>query len=139
MYKNSIETINNNLDSIGNQIIGRFIELSCLVEEDKCQFNHIGHYEFESDCGLGGMNLYIDFKESNIIDKRIKRVGGVKSGIFKISLKEGFVSWNDLFNIIDFTMFKLCDENGIYIDDLKVVEDENEIGKYCIKSFISCN
>ena len=139
MYKKNIATINNNLDSIGNQIIGRFIELSCLFEENKCQFNHIGHDEFNSDCGLGGINLYINFKKSNVIGKRIKEFGGVKSGVFKISLKEGFVSWNDLFDIIDFTMFELCDEKGIFIDDLKVVEDENEIGKYCIKSFISCN
>jgi hypothetical protein len=130
--------LNNNLSSIGNQIIGRFFELSCLIEEDECKFNHIGPYEFESDSCLGGINLYIDFKDGNVMDKKIKKTGTVESGSFKISLKEGFVSWNHIFNIIDFGMCQLS-ETGISMGELKVVEDENEIGKYCIKSFVICN
>lgn len=138
IVKNNLVELNNNLSSIGNQIIARFFELSCLIEEGECKVNHIGPYEFESDSGLGGVNLYIDFKEGNVMDNKIKKTGGVKSGSFKISLNEGVVTWNNIFNIIDFGMCQLS-ETGISMGELKVVEDENEAGKYCIKSFVICN
>ena len=138
MYNNNLEVVNNNLSSIGNQIIGRFFELSCLVSDEDSQYKNIDVDDFESDSGLGGINLYIDFKEGNVMDNKIKKTGGVKSGSFKISLNEGVVTWNNIFNIIDFGMVRLSEE-GISLGELKVVEDENEIGKYCIKSFITCN
>ena len=138
MYNNKLEVVNSNLSNIGNQIIGRFFELSCLVSDEDSQYKNIDVDDFESDSGLGGINLYIDFKEGNVMDNKIKKTGGVKSGSFKISLNEGAVTWNNIFNIIDFGMLRLSEE-GISLGELKVVEDENEIGKYCIKSFITCN
>ncbi len=137
--KNNLVELNNNLSVLGNQIIGRLVEINCLVTEEDSQFKNIDDDDFESDSGLGGINLYIDFKEGNIMDNKIKKTGTVISGCFKISLKEGFVSWYDVYNIIDFGLCYFGDHNGVSVGELKVVEDENEVGKFCIKSFITLN
>lgn len=135
----NLEVVNNKLSNNGSKIIGRLVELNCLVTEEDSQYKNIDDDDFESDSGLGGINLYIDFKEGNIMDNKIKKTGTVKSGCFKISLKDGFISWNDLYNIIDFGLCYFGDHNGVSVGELKVVEDENEVGKFCIKSFITLN